>query len=36
VVTVLPQPPRSEHFEPAPGPRVVTVEVRRMEGSGPE
>src|ERR1700731_133185 len=34
VVTVLQQPPRSEHFVSAPGPRVVAVEVRRMEGSG--
>jgi hypothetical protein len=35
VVTVLQQPPRVEHFAPAPGPRVVAVEVRRIEGSGP-
>ena len=35
VITVLQQPPRAEHFAPAPGPRVVAVEVRRMEGSGP-
>jgi hypothetical protein len=35
VVTVLPQPARAEHFAPAPGPRVLAVEVRRMEGSGP-
>jgi hypothetical protein len=35
VVTVLRQPLRSENFVPAPGPRVVTVEVRRMEASGP-
>ena len=35
VVTVLQQPPRAEHFAPAPGPRVSTVEVRRIEGSGP-
>jgi hypothetical protein len=35
VVTVLPQPPRAEHFAPAPGPRVLAVEVRRVEGSGP-
>ena len=35
VVTVIPQPPRVEHFLPGPGPRVVTVEVRRMERSGP-
>ena len=34
VVTVLQQPPRSEQFAPTPGPRVVAVEVRRMEGSG--
>jgi hypothetical protein len=33
-VTVLRQPLRSENFAPAPGPRVVTVEVRRMEASG--
>jgi hypothetical protein len=35
VVTVLSQPPRAEHFESAPGPRVFAVEVRRIEGSGP-
>jgi hypothetical protein len=35
VVTVLKQPPRAEQFAPAPGPRVLTVEVRRIEGSGP-
>jgi hypothetical protein len=35
VVTVLQQPPRAEHFGAAPGPRVLTVEVRRIEGSGP-
>jgi hypothetical protein len=35
VVTVLQQPPRAEHFATAPGPRVMAVEVRRMEGSGP-
>jgi hypothetical protein len=35
VVTVLQQPPRAENFLPAPGPRVVAVEVRRIEGSGP-
>jgi hypothetical protein len=35
VVTVLRQPPRAEHFAPGPGPRVMAVEVRRMEGSGP-
>ena len=35
VVTVLQQPPRAEHFAPAAGPRVVAVEVRRIEGSGP-
>src|SRR6202049_5412886 len=34
VVTVLQQPPRAENFLPAPGPRVVAVEVRRVEGSG--
>src|ERR1700680_2966118 len=34
VVTVLQQPPRAEHFLPASGPRVVAVEVRRIEGSG--
>jgi hypothetical protein len=33
VVTVLRQPPRAEHFAPAPGPRVLTLEVRRIEGS---
>jgi hypothetical protein len=35
VVTVLQQPPRAEHFALAPGPRVLAVEVRRIEGSGP-
>ena len=35
VVTVLQQPQRAEHFAPAPGPRVVALEVRRIEGSGP-
>jgi len=35
VVTVLQQPLRTEHFAPAPGPRVLAVEVRRIEGSGP-
>lgn len=35
VVTVLLQAPRAEHFAPAPGPRVLAVEVRRIEGSGP-
>ena len=35
VVTVLQQPPRAENFPPAPGPRVLAVEVRRIEGSGP-
>ena len=35
VVTVITQPLRAEHFAPAPGPRVLTVEVRRIEGSGP-
>jgi hypothetical protein len=33
--TVLQQPLRSETFVPAAGPRVVAVEVRWMEGSGP-
>ena len=32
VVTVLHQPPRAEHFAPAPGPRVLAGEVRRIEG----
>ena len=35
VVTVLQQPPRAEHLAPAPGPRILAVEVRRIEGSGP-
>ena len=35
VVTVLKQPTRTEHFAPAAGPRVLAVEVRRIEGSGP-
>jgi hypothetical protein len=34
-VTVLRQPPRVESFVPAAGPRIVTVDVRRIEGSGP-
>jgi len=34
VVTVLQQPPRADNFLPASGPRVVAVEVRRIEGSG--
>jgi hypothetical protein len=34
-VSVLRQPLRSENFVPAPGPHVLTVEVRRMEGSEP-
>jgi hypothetical protein len=34
-VTVLQQPLRAETFLPASGPRVSTVEVRRIEGSGP-
>jgi hypothetical protein len=35
VVTAIKQPLRVEHFASAPGPRVLTVEVRRIEGSGP-
>jgi hypothetical protein len=35
VVTVLQQPPRAAHFASAPGPRVLAVEVRRIERSGP-
>ena len=35
VVTVIQQPPRAESFLPASGPRVLAVEVRRIEGSGP-
>jgi hypothetical protein len=35
VVTVLQQSPRAEHFASAPGPRVVAVEVRRIEENGP-
>jgi hypothetical protein len=34
-VTLLQQPLRAETFLPASGPRVSTVEVRRIEGSGP-
>jgi hypothetical protein len=34
VVTVLRQPSRAEAFLNAPGPRVSTVEVRRIEGDG--
>ena len=35
VVTVLQQPLRAEHFAPVPGPRVLAVEVRPIEGTGP-
>jgi hypothetical protein len=35
VVTVLTQPLRAEQFAQTPGPRVLAVEVRRIEGSGP-
>src|ERR1700686_621593 len=35
VVTVLRQPIRAEVLLAAPGPRVSTVEVRRIDGSGP-
>jgi hypothetical protein len=35
VVTVLQHPSRAEAFLPGPGPCVSTVEVRRLEGSGP-
>jgi hypothetical protein len=35
VVTVIRQPPRAERFLPAAGSRIVAVEVRRIEGSGP-
>ena len=35
VVTVLQQPPRSAQFAPASGPCVMSVEVRRIEGSEP-
>ena len=34
-VTLLQQPLRAETFLPASGPRVSTVEVRRIEASGP-
>ena len=34
IITLLQQPPRAEHFLPGPGPRVATVEVRRVEGVG--
>jgi hypothetical protein len=34
VVTVLQQPLRADNFLPTSGPRVVAVEVRRIEGSG--
>ena len=33
-VTVLRQPPRTATFLPASGPRVSTVDVRRIEGNG--
>ena len=33
VVTVLPQPPRAEHFAPAPGPHRGRGGPRRVEGS---
>ncbi len=35
VVTVLQQPPRAQRFLSAPGPHVLAVEVRRIEGTGP-
>jgi len=35
IVTVVRQPSRAEAFLPTPGPRVSTVEVRRIEGRGP-
>jgi hypothetical protein len=35
VVTVLQQRLRAESFLPAAGPRIRSVEVRRIEGSGP-
>src|ERR1700680_3649937 len=35
IVPGLTQPPRAEHFATAPGPSVLAVEVRRIEGSGP-
>jgi hypothetical protein len=35
VVTVVQQPSRVENFVPVPGPRVLAVEVRRIEGNGP-
>src|SRR5438445_5024652 len=35
VVTVVQQPLRAETFLPTSGPRVVAVEVHRMEGNGP-
>jgi hypothetical protein len=34
-ITLLQQPLRAETFLPASGPGVSTVEVRRIEGSGP-
>jgi hypothetical protein len=34
VVTVLRQPLQAEKFLQAPGPRVLSVEVRRVEGGG--
>src|SRR6266851_8062570 len=34
VVTVLQQPPRTDHFASAPGPRILAVEVHRIEGNG--
>jgi hypothetical protein len=33
VVTVLRQPSRADAFRNAPGPRVSTIEVRRIEGT---
>ena len=35
VVTVLQQPARTDHFASAPGPRILAVEVRRIEEVGP-
>ena len=34
-VTAIQQPPWGESFAPAAGPRIVAVDVRRVEGSGP-
>ena len=35
IVTVVKQPLRAEHFVSGPRPRVLNVEVRRIDGTDP-